>query len=304
MAENRHVDVDRNWAVLRAKLLDGAPGAGNYPTAVKGFVLHCNTSSADPWPNFYQPVIIVVAQGRKLVRIGGDEYHYGENVCFVAGVDMPVTSCVMEASEEKPYLSMSLNLDAARLAILAARVPPSSAGDAAPRGAAVQAVGPGLLDAFLRLLELTETPEHIPVMENLLLDEIHYRLLASPFGGILRSFNTLGSQGNQISRAISWLKENYKEPLRVEKLAGQTNMAPSTFHKYFKQITTLSPLQYQKRLRLSEAQRLMLSGGHDVTQAAFAVGYESPTQFIREYKRLFGNPPRRNVMRMKGALRA
>lgn len=183
---------------------------------------------------------------------------------------------------------MSLNLDAARIANLAARVPPPSPGDAAPRGAAVQAVGPGLLDAFLRLLELTETPEHIPVMENLLLDEIHYRLLAGPFGGILRSLNTLGSQGNQISRAISWLKENYKEPLRVEKLAGQTNMAPSTFHKYFKQITTLSPLQYQKRLRLSEAQRLMLSGGHDVTQAAFAVGYESPTQFIREYKRLFG----------------
>ena len=112
----------------------GAPGAGNYPTAVKGFVLHCNTSSADPWPNFYQPVIIVVAQGRKLVRIGGDEYHYGENVCFVAGVDMPVTSCVMEASEEKPYLSMSLNLDAARIANLAARVPPPSPGDAAPRG--------------------------------------------------------------------------------------------------------------------------------------------------------------------------
>lgn len=106
MAENRRVDADRNWAVLRAKLLGGAPGAGNYPTAVKGFVLHCNTSSADPWPNFYQPVIIVVAQGRKLVRIGGDEYHYGENVCFVAGVDMPVTSCVMEASEEKPYLSL------------------------------------------------------------------------------------------------------------------------------------------------------------------------------------------------------
>jgi AraC-like DNA-binding protein len=245
-------------------------------------------------------VIIVVAQGKKLIKIGAKEHHYGENICFVSGVDMPVTSCVMEASEEKPYLSMSLYLDTGLIASLASKVPPSPGhGGGIALGAMTQEVEPDLLDAFLRLVELTDKPKQIPIMKELLLREIHYRLLAGPFGSILRSLNTLGSQGNQISQAISWLKDNYKEPLMVEDLASRSNMATSTFHKYFKDITTLSPLQYQKRLRLGEAQRLMLAEGADVTQAAMAVGYESATQFIREYKRLFGEPPRRNVMHIR-----
>ena len=156
-----------------------------------------------------------------------------------------------------------------------------------------------LLDAFVRLAEAAQQPQPVPVLEELLMREIHYRLLVGPFGGILRTLNTFGSQGHQITRAIAWLRENYRKPLAVEELAGRVNMAPSTFHKYFKGITTLSPLQYQKRLRLGEAQRLMLSQGYDVTQAALSVGYESATQFIREYKRLFGEPPKRNIKNLK-----
>ncbi|MDR2367010.1 MAG: AraC family transcriptional regulator, partial [Deltaproteobacteria bacterium] len=251
-------------------------------------------------PHFFEPVVIVVAQGTKLVRIGSEERYYGENVCFVCGVDMPVSSCVMEASEEKPYLALSLYLDTGLIANLASKVPPSATAPGFFRGAMTQQVEPELLDSFVRLAELAGKPEQIPVMEELLLREIHYRLLVGPFGGILRTLNTFGSQGHQITRAIAWLKENYREPLLVEDLANLANMAPSTFHKYFRDITTLSPIQYQKRLRLGEAQRLMLSEGHDVTQAAMAVGYESATQFIREYKRLFGDPPRRSVMGMKG----
>ncbi len=211
---------------------------------------------------------------------------------------MPVSSCVMEASKETPYLSMSLKLDTGLIASLASQIP-SPSDSTVYRGAGTQEVDPDLLDAFVRLAELTEKPEQILVMRDMLMREIHYRLLAGAFGNTLRSLNTLGSQGHQITKAIAWLKEFYKEPLLVEDLANRSHMAPSTFHKYFKRITTLSPLQYQKRLRLGEAQRLMLSEGYDVTQAAMAVGYESATQFIREYKRLFGDPPRRNVMSMK-----
>ena len=162
---------------------------------------------------------------------------------------MPVSSCVMEASEETPYLSMSLKLDTGLIASLASQIP-SPSDSTVCRGAGTQEVDPDLLDAFVRLAELTEKPEQILVMRDMLMREIHYRLLAGAFGNTLRSLNTLGSQGHQITKAIAWLKEFYKEPLLVEDLANRSHMAPSTFHKYFKRITTLIPLQYQKRLRL------------------------------------------------------
>ena len=294
------VNADNNWAILKDIILrNTAASFGSYPTPIKGFLFHRQVSNADPKPHFSEPVIIVVVQGKKLVRIGLEDRLYGENVCFVAGVDMPIASCVMEAREDRPYLSLSLYLDAGLIAALASQVPPSAEGVGAFRGAGTHTLEPDLLDSFVRLAELAEKPEQVPVMEALLLREIHYRLLIGPFGGALRTLNTFGSQGHQITRAIAWLKENYKEPLLVEDLASQSNMAPSTFHKYFKEITTLSPLQYQKRLRLGEARRLMLSEGYDVTQAAMSVGYESATQFIREYKRLYGEPPRRNIMAIK-----
>lgn len=302
MKESLRVDFERSRVALKKMLLDVMPEPGDYPTPVEGFTLHRYNSADPPKPRFYQPVVIVVVQGKKWVRIGEEEIAYGEQTCFVAGIDMPVASCVMEADESKPYVSMSLNLDKSLIATLAAKIPhPSGLNTPHSSGAAVQEIGPELLDAFLRLLELGEKPEQVPIMGSLLYQEIHFRLLTSPFGSQLRSLNTLGSQGNQIARAISWLKDNYKEPLRVKDLADQLNMASSTLHKHFKDITTLSPLQYQKQLRLNEAQRLMLSESHDVMQAAYAVGYESVTQFHREYRRLFGESPRRDVLRMKEA---
>lgn len=294
------VDESNSWSMLKDAILRNAPSpSGSSPTPIRGLMFHRQTSNAEPKPHFFEPVVIVVAQGTKLVRIGFEEHHYGENICFVCGVDMPVSSCVMEASEEKPYLSLSLNLDTGLIASLAPKVPPLEKAPGFIRGATIQKVEPDLLDAFVRLADLAAKPEHIPGLEEPLLREIHYRLLVGPCGAILRTLNTFGSQGYQITRAIAWLKENYRQPLLVEDLARRSNMAPSTFHKYFKEITTLSPLQYQKRLRLGEARNLMLSEGHDVTQAAMAVGYESATQFIREYKRLFGAPPKKNIMNIK-----
>ena len=300
MAKNYHVDLEKNRVTLRDMLLRHLPETGDYLTPVEGLVLHRYNSGDAPKPRFYSPVIIVVVQGKKWVRIGTKSLSFGGHTCFIAGVNIPVSSCVIEAAEDKPYLSMSLDLDKNLIATLAAKAPPHLEYHAhSSTGALIQEVSIELLDAFLRLLELLEEPEHAQVLGSLVYQEIHYRLLMSPFGDQLRTLNTLGSQSNQISRAITWLKDNYKKPLLVEKLAGRLNMATSTFHKYFKEITTLSPLQYQKRLRLGEAQRLMFSDKYDVAQAAFAVGYESVTQFNREYKRLFGESPRKDITKMK-----
>lgn len=305
MTETGRVHADAAWALLRTAILrHTASGSGTSPTAVKGLAFHRYERGEDPKPHFFRPVIIVVAQGKKWVRIGAEEYRYGENACFIAGVDMPAASCVMEASTEKPYLSLSLDLDAGLIASLASGMPPAANPSGASQGAVIQEVEPDLLDAFARLAELSDKPDQIPVMEELLLREIHFRLLAGPFGNALRALNAFGTQAGQITRAIAWLKENFKETLPVEALAARSNMAPSTFHKYFKEITTLSPLQYQKRLRLDEARRLMLTDGYDVTRAALAVGYESATQFNREYKRLFGEPPRRNIAHIRNTVRA
>lgn len=301
MAENSRIDFEKSRATLKEILLQRLPEPGDSPTRINGLVLHRYNSGDTPKPRFYDPVVIVVAQGKKWVRIGLEDIPYGEHTCFIAGVNMPVSSCVMEASEETPYLSMSLDLDKSLIATLASKIPPSAKYSTPfSAGAAVQEVGPELLDAFLRLLELAIKPEQSSILSDLVYQEIHYRLLTSPFGNQLRTLNTLGSQSNQIAQAISWLQENYDKPLHVEELAARLNMAPSTFHKHFKEITTVSPLQFQKQLRLNEAQRLMLSADYDVTQAAFAVGYESSTQFNREYKRLFGESPRKDVMKMKG----
>jgi len=202
--ENR-VELKKSWALLKNRILQITPsGSGTHETEIKGFAFHRQVSNQDPKPHFFQPVIIVVAQGKKMIKIGGKEYHYGENICFVSGVDMPVTSCVMEASDQNPYLSMSLYLDTGLIADLASKVlPPPFSGGGLAVGAMTQEVEPDLLDAFLRLAELAQKPKQIAVMEELLLREIHFRLLSGPFGNILRSLNTQGSQGYQISRAIS-----------------------------------------------------------------------------------------------------
>ena len=301
MTAHGRINTEERWTTLRDSIRRAtASHTGTHETRIKGFAFHRFVDAQAPTPHMHQPVIIVVAQGKKVVRIGDAAYCYGENVCFVAGVDMPVVSCAIECSEQKPYLSLSLNLDPGLIADLASRVPPASqAGVGVSVGAVLHELDPDLLDALVRLAELHEKPEHLPVMEALLRQEVHYRLLAGPFGNALRALTTFGSQSHQITRAIVWLKAHYKEHFPMESLAAQSNMALSTFHKYFKELTTVSPLQYQKRLRLTEAQRLMLAEGHDVTRAAMAVGYESATQFIREYKRLFGDPPRRNVMSVK-----
>ncbi|HVO67872.1 MAG TPA: AraC family transcriptional regulator [Syntrophales bacterium] len=300
MTERNHAGLARINNLLKEKLLRWMPEPGRYPTAIEGLMISRRHDAKELENCVYRPLVAVVVQGSKRSVIGSEEYRYGENHCLVIGVDIPSANHVIVASPEQPFLAVTLDLDKYLITQMAAEIPPSSRlGNDAYRGMAVAEVDPDVLDAFLRLVELLEKPEQIPVLAPMIIREIHYRLLIGPQGERLRMVNTLGTQSNQIARIITWLRDNYKQPLQVDELAKKVNMATSTFHRHFRQVTTLSPLQFQKRLRLYEAQRLMLVENEDATIAGLAVGYESPTQFNREYKRQFGEPPHRHVSQLR-----
>lgn len=298
MKNERRSEPEKASSLLKEKLLRWAPAPGVHRTAVEGLRISRRDEPVNCENSFSDPLVAVIVQGFKRSIIGSEEYRYGENQCLVAGVDMPSTSYITSASPERPFLVVSLTLDKALITRLAAETAlPGGPDKGCRKGISVADVDPDVLDAFLRLVELLERPEQIPVLAPLITREIHYRLLAGPQGGHLRRLNTHGTQGNQIAKAITWLRANFKEPLQVDRLAGFVNMATSTFHRHFKEVTSLSPLQFHKRLRLYEAQRLMLAESENATSAALAVGYESSTQFNREYKRLFGEPPKRDMRR-------
>lgn len=285
---------------LKDKLLRWLSEPGEYATPVTGFSLFRRDGNDSCENCFYEPAIGVVVAGNKRSLIGSQEYRYGENDSLLNSVDLPGKNDILGATPDEPFLAVSLRIDRHTVGRLMMEQPQSTAVDDEPvRGLAVARIETDVLDAFLRLTELLDTPDQIPVLAPMIVREIHYRLLVGPRGRFLRAVNTAGSRGNRIAKAIAWLRNNYKEPLQVDELAKKVNMAPSTFHRHFKQITTLSPLQYQKRLRLYEAQRLMLVENEYASSACLAVGYESPTQFNREYKRLFGEPPSRNIHKVR-----
>jgi AraC-like DNA-binding protein len=300
MTENDRASLERTKNLLKEKLLRWMPVPGRYPTAIEGLTIVRRDEVNQPENCFHEPLVGIIVQGFKRSIIGTEEYSYGENDCLIAGVDLPSVSYITVASPEQPFLGLSLSLDKYLITQLAAEIPPSvKPGNGSHKGISVTEVDPDVLDAFLRLVELNEKPEQIRVLAPMIVREIHYRLLIGPQGERLRMINTHGTQTNEIAKTITWLRDNYKEPLQVDELARRVNMATSTFHRHFRQVTTLSPLQFQKRLRLYEAQRLMLAESEDAAMAGLAVGYESPTQFNREYKRLFGEPPHRHVSQLK-----
>ena len=286
--------------MLKRRALALLPGPGVLATGIEGFRLGRRDEPRTVENCFSEPLIAVIVQGNKRSVIGSEEYRYGEGQCMVAGVDMPSSSQVTGASPGKPFLAVSLDLDKALIARLAAETPlPPGRTPCGCRGISISEVDPDVLDAFLRLTELLDKPGQIPVLAPMIVREIHFRLLIGEHGEHLRTLNTQGTQSNQIAQAITWMRSNFREQLHVDNLASSVNMATTTFHRHFKNGTSLSPLQYHKRLKLYEAQRLMLAENQNAASAALAVGYESPAQFNREYKRLFGQPPRRNVSRLR-----
>lgn len=245
----------------------------------------------------YEPCVALIVQGAKRVLLGEQALVYGEDRYLIAAMDLPVMSTVLQASPERPYLAVGLRLDWHEIGalMLASPRPAAAAGPVDPRAMSTGAINLPLLDAFDRLLGLLDQPDDIPALAPLIRREIHYRLLTGEAGARLRQMATVGSQSHQVARAIHSLNARFHEPLRVEALAREAGMGLSTFHHHFKALTAMSPLQYQKQLRLSEARRLMLSERLDAATAAYRVGYESPSQFSREYRRLFGAPPTRDM---------
>jgi AraC-like DNA-binding protein len=247
-----------------------------------------------------EPSIVIAVQGAKRLFFGDGEYVYDSQNFLVASLDIPASSQVVKASPETPCLGLTMRLDLRILTEIIAQTHASFRNDRSDRtGVAVGTATASLLEPVLRLTQLVDEPDAIGVLAPLIQREIHYRLLASDQAGRLHQLASAGSQSFSIARAIEWLKTNYADTLRVEELAERVHMSTSSLHHHFRQLTAMTPLQYQKWLRLNEARRLMISDGSDAATAAYAVGYESPSQFSREYSRLFGAPPRRDVAGMR-----
>ena len=292
--------TEESIAVLRDTLLKYLPGQSRLETEISGLALTRYDEETATEKCFYSPIAAFIVQGFKRSMIGNREVNYGEGQCMVLGIDMPGVFHITGASAHRPFLSLSVKLNRRIISQLITEMPSLAASEADPANpVGVFDVTGDLLGAFVRLVELLDTPQKIPILAPMILREIHFYLLSGSQGGCLRLFCTNGTQANQVAQAISWLRSNYTMALRTEELARQVNMAPSTFNRHFKQVTTLSPLQFQKRLRLYEAERLMLLEGKDASTAAMMVGYESGSQFNREYKRLFGEPPRRDKKKKK-----
>ncbi|HUB89045.1 MAG TPA: AraC family transcriptional regulator [Dyella sp.] len=247
----------------------------------------------------YEPCLGLLLQGNKHVLVGEErlEQEYGHYL--INSIDVPVTAQVVRASPQQPCLCITLRLDPVRIGewLSEVRLPKPSAVTA--RGIALSPVSAGLLDPLLRLVRLLDSPQDLALLAPLIERELLYRLLTGEQGVRLAQIAMAGGQGQQIARAIQWLRQHFNKPLRIAELASMVNMSPSSLHHHFRQITAMSPLQYQKVLRLHEARRLLLTEGCDVATAAHRVGYESPSQFSREYSRQHGAPPLRDVVRLR-----
>ncbi|MDD2465577.1 MAG: AraC family transcriptional regulator [Desulfobulbus sp.] len=270
---------------------------GEQPTTeIPGLSVYRRYEITPPVNIMYEPRICVIAQGAKRVMLGEDTYIYDAQHYLISSVHLPTVVQIIEASKEKPYLGLVLRLDQRELSqLMVDSHLPAPRPQQSNRGMATGEMTEPLLAAFQRLLDLLDEPQDIPILASNIQREIFYRLLVGDQGVRLRQIASAGSQGHQIARTIDWLKSNYTQQLRVDDLARQAHMSVSTFHQHFRTMTAMSPLQYQKWLRLNEARRLMLSEPLDATTAAFQVGYESASQFSREYSRLFGAPPLKDI---------
>ncbi|ALM86579.1 AraC family transcriptional regulator [Bordetella sp. N] len=275
---------------------------GSVLTAVPGLHLHRLMCECGPRHTIQNPILSVIAQGGKKLLVGEDVHEYDPFHYMVSSVDLPVVGKVRVASPTEPYLGLRLDLDVEEIGALIRdeHLPPPGAGEA-PRGVHVHPLGTPMLDAVLRLVRLLDTPEEIAILAPLIKREILYRLLVNGQGLALRQTALQDSHTQRIARSIEQMRNGYDQPLRVDEMARDAHMSVSSFHHHFKSVTAMSPLQFQKQLRLQEARRLIFMGDGDVAVVARQVGYESPSQFSREYSRLFGTPPMRDKRRWRTA---
>lgn len=270
-----------------------ADAAGVAPTPIPGLAAIRATMPSALQYAINRPLVALVLQGCKRVTIGAETLDFGAGASLLISADVPTVSQITEASPAAPYFSLVLELDLGLIGELGMEMAaaPSSEGPAVR----VEPTDAEVADAALRLMRLLDRPAALPVLGNQLLRELHYWLLAGRHGSAIRSLGVKDSHAQRISRAIAVLRAEFAAPIRVERLADIAGLSLSAFHQHFKAITSLSPLQFQKQLRLIEARRLMLSEGRSASLAAYEVGYESVHQFNREYARLFGLPPGRDI---------
>jgi AraC-like DNA-binding protein len=289
-------DVVELRAGLARKIAAHLRVDGKEATGVSGLSLYRRSAPTECMCATYEPELIVFVQGEKRINVGGTTHVCDSSTFLLTSIEMPVVSQVTRASKEEPILGLILRLEMPAVREILSQeeflAPEVSTG---ARGMAVGVTSVELLSACSRLLDLLDTPQDIPFLSGLMQREILYRLLRSPLGKHLRAIATLGEQSNRTAKAVAWLRSHYDKPLRVEELASVAQMGVSTLHHHFRSLTAMSPLQYQKRLRLHAARVRMMTNGLDAASAAFEVGYESASQFNREYSRFFGQPPMRDI---------
>lgn len=285
---------------LARRIARRTPAIGEHATAIPGLQLFRRITPTACYRAMCEPSLTVFTQGKKSIDMGGTVYLCDGSSFLISSVDVPVQSQIVEASEQTPLLSMLFRLDMQAVREIMSREDlPDPAAASQQRALAVGKTTVGLLTSCMRLIDLLDTPEDIPFLSHLAQREIVYRILCTPQGARLRAIATSGDLSQRTARAVSWLRDNYTKPLRMEELAEVARMGVSTLHHQFRALTAMSPLQFQKQIRLQTARQRMLMNGMDATSAAYDVGYESVSQFTREYSRFFGLPPMRDMKTLR-----
>lgn len=280
-------------------------GEGAHETPIPHLFLHRLSYPSTPLYAVYEPAFCIIAQGSKQVMVGDQVHVYDASKYLIVSVDVPIVAHIAEASPSEPFLGLRLDLDPAVIGALMMESDVKRAATAQPGPSlGVSDLSGELIDAAVRLLRLLASPRDISILAPLAVREILYRLLRGEQTARLSEIAFAESKLQQVNRAIGWIKHHFREPFRMEALTGAAGMSASVLHQHFKTVTGMSPLQYQKQLRLQEARNLILSQSLDAATAGHAVGYDSPSQFSREYRRLFGAPPLRDVERLRGDLNA
>lgn len=285
------------------KLLDRAVTIdGTHDTSIPGLRFVRASKISEPVYSVYEPSLCIVAQGSKVVMLGEESYKYDSASYLTASVHLPVTGQVVTASPENPYLSVNLQLDMDMIFEIIQSKHQDIPSFSPSRGMVVNRIDDSLLEAVLRLIKLLTTPQDIPVLSTIIKREIIYRMLQNDQNGFMKYFALVGSQGQRIAKVIGVLNREFALPVKVDELAREARMSSSSFYNQFKIVTGMSPIQYQKQLRLQEARRLLLMENMEAAEAAFQVGYESPTYFSREYRRKFGMSPIKDKQRLREIL--
>ena len=288
-------------AARLAELIQGqCRTEGSRETAIGGLFLTRYSTTEVPRTSVSQAVFCVVAQGSKSTLLNDQRFVYDPDKYLLVSLDLPLVGQIEQASRAKPFLGLSLVLDLEEIASLMrdTDLPRENAPPLRP-GLMVGSMDDELMDALVRLTELLRKPAQIPVLAPLIRREIFYRLLLSEQGGLLRRIAADSGKVHRVAAGLAWLKQNLDRPIRVEELAREMRMSPSAMHSWFRAVTSMSPLQYQKQLRLQEARRILLSESLDAGTASRRVGYESASQFSREYRRFFGNPPMQDIEHLR-----